>query len=374
MSDPLPPPVPVQPIVLSYGNPDLTPERPLIPLPEKFFHFFAAILLPLACFGITAVDKYPLAPKWQRDEWFDYLSLIPNFPVGWAFYPLLIFSIYAAGWMIFGTRKAVASAICRVGVFAGIVLAWQYAFIQVVSLQIADDTPALGALLGLVCPPALVGVTLFARWAADQLVWRRTWYHSPRGKHIFWAIVVAIVMGVSAFFSKAVLGIAIFFSLLLAPGLTMFSFVAMAIVILRRSERPESQTPLLAGAVAWLAAWGAAWVQSYQNAIDAYSKLPTTHSGCYIATATLRGHRRFIGRRIVAGRPLSPQLAILKSGELALRDRWPGLHRAMRAVYDTVGPRIARRIRHPLVADVVYLTLKPIEWCAVLCKAAAGGR
>lgn len=34
----------------------------------------------------------------------------------------------------------------------------------------------------------------------------------------------------------------------------------------------------------------------------------------------------------------------------------------MRRVYDYIGPRLARRLVHPLLADAAYLLLKPFEW------------
>ena len=67
------------------------------------------------------------------------------------------------------------------------------------------------------------------------------------------------------------------------------------------------------------------------------------------------------------GRPafrINRQLAYLKCGELAIRALAPGVHRRMRAIYDAIGPWLARRLRHPLAADAGYLALKPCEWFA----------
>ena len=35
-----------------------------------------------------------------------------------------------------------------------------------------------------------------------------------------------------------------------------------------------------------------------------------------------------------------------------------------RCVYNRIGPAVARRIRHPLLADVAFVALKPFEWIA----------
>lgn len=59
---------------------------------------------------------------------------------------------------------------------------------------------------------------------------------------------------------------------------------------------------------------------------------------------------------------VNPQLRYLKCGELALQTLRPRMHKSLRGVYNRVGPRLARRMTHPLLADLAYLSLKPVEW------------
>jgi hypothetical protein len=369
----LPPPLPVQPIVLGYSNPDLIPEQPLLPVPEKVFHFFTAIALPIACFGITALDRYFPGPRWQRGLWFDKLGLIPQFTVGWAFYPLLVVAMYAAGGMIFATRRSVDSVITRVCLFGGVILAWQYAFIHTVCIANNKDRTE-GILLGIFLPLGLVAALLFLRWAANALIWSRHWYRMRRGQLYFWVAITLAVVTLVVMFGWDVVAGSAFGGLALAPGLTMFSFVAMSIVALRRGKRLESPLPVVGGLTAWFGAMAAAWVHSYSNATVAYAKLPLQSPGCYVVTAATRGHRRFVGRRLIDGRVVTPQLAVMKAGELAIQARWPTVHRVLRSMYDVIGPRLATGIRNPVIADLVYVSLKPIEWAIVFYQTASTGR
>ncbi len=61
---------------------------------------------------------------------------------------------------------------------------------------------------------------------------------------------------------------------------------------------------------------------------------------------------------------MNGQLQYLKLAEIALRTLAPRLHRACRGVYDIFGPAFAREIKSPFMADLAYLTLKPVEWAA----------
>jgi hypothetical protein len=128
------------------------------------------------------------------------------------------------------------------------------------------------------------------------------------------------------------------------------------------------------GEVKWLLGW---WIGGYTlswsvavwSAVVYYRSLSTTAPDCFIAAAAARGHPRFVGSRRVRmanGHTLrvNRQLRVLKGFELALLALAPGIHRPLRAVYNRLGPVAARRIRHPLLADLAYVALKPAEWLA----------
>jgi hypothetical protein len=112
---------------------------------------------------------------------------------------------------------------------------------------------------------------------------------------------------------------------------------------------------------------------------EAYARLPVEQpEDCYIATAAARGHQRFVGAweivcRDGSIRRVNLQLAYFKCAELAVKATAPQLHRTIRGVYDTMGPKLANRLAHPVAADLAYLGLKPLEWLTRLALACLVG-
>lgn len=68
------------------------------------------------------------------------------------------------------------------------------------------------------------------------------------------------------------------------------------------------------------------------------------------------------GHRVVVNR----QLQIANAFEQVLEERVPRAHRRIRRFYDTHGYPIARHIRTKRACDMVYLLMKPLEWCFLL--------
>ncbi|MBK6795035.1 MAG: hypothetical protein IPG80_21380 [Anaerolineales bacterium] len=56
------------------------------------------------------------------------------------------------------------------------------------------------------------------------------------------------------------------------------------------------------------------------------------------------------------------QLQRLKALEIALMGVSAPSHRMMRRLYDVLGKRLARYIQNPILADIAYLILLPVEW------------
>ncbi len=356
-----PPPQPAIPVILDYGRADLLQEQPILSVAERVIHFLTVIVLPIACFAIS-FEHYMPGPEWQRGKWADYLGIIPT-KAGWPFYPLLMFSMFAGGWCIFRPRSAVQSLFVRVGLISGIALAWQYAFIQIVSLRtssMATDIP-----LGLFIPAAAVTVLVILHRLLNLLIWHRQWYHG-RVRRFYWIGLVVLLAGAMLFREsrQGVLGVAIFGPLFLAPGLTMTSLVLMLIACLTHGTvTPRDPLVILAWIIGWLAAFASAWIKSYQFAVEAYTKLPTSDPSCYIATAAAQGHGAIVGSWSTGdGHRINRQLALFKAGEKAIARRSPETHRWLRSIYDTIGPVIARQMSRRWLADLAYLTLKPLEW------------
>jgi len=107
-----------------------------------------------------------------------------------------------------------------------------------------------------------------------------------------------------------------------------------------------------------------------QTCEHTFSRLPLQHipGNChYLCTVAARGHGWLVrperlgvrgGETIVVNR----QLAVANAFEDLLHTRWPRFGRWCRAVYDRLGLPVSRVIRWRVVADVIYLAMKPAEW------------
>lgn len=123
--------------------------------------------------------------------------------------------------------------------------------------------------------------------------------------------------------------------------------------------------PPLVRFLALLAVGLPCWVAAIVHARRLYAGLPET-SGCFVVTAASRGHPGLVGSPqpvLHAGqvRRATQQLATFWALEAAWQRRSPASHAIFRRFYNRVGPRVARRIRHPWQADLVFLLLKPLE-------------
>lgn len=139
--------------------------------------------------------------------------------------------------------------------------------------------------------------------------------------------------------------------------------------------RALAASPALLGGYAVLSALAAhraaAGVLAFtQTCEHTFSRLPIQHipGNChYLCTVAARGHGWLVrperlgvrgGETIVVNR----QLAVANAFEDLLHTRWPAFGRWCRAVYDRLGLPVSRVIRWRLVADAIYLAMKPAEW------------
>lgn len=104
-----------------------------------------------------------------------------------------------------------------------------------------------------------------------------------------------------------------------------------------------------------------------------YSNIPAPKpeivagDGHYLCTVTARGHKKLVrpvragirsGERI----PVNRQLLIANAFENILEQYIPTFHKAIRSFYDRYGYPISRHINSKWSADIIYLTMKPLEW------------
>jgi hypothetical protein len=264
-------------------------------------------------------------------------------------------------------RRLCRLRLVRLGLYAGVVLAAQYALVLAI---------ALGGEAWLTCLIYLatgVGSTLlvYAVRKAIENVGRRF------VKVILIIVAVLVALATATLLTspnlRSIPLLPILGSLFVGPALALPAYLYMSIRAWRLAD-PQAKRPTMMAflpPLAWLAAMAVAWRTALHETIRAYSALPPTRpTGCYICTAAANGHRRLVGSRPLWLRGgsrmlVNDQLCNLKLAELALAAILPRFHRLSRRVYNHYGPILAAKISHPLLADLAYLSLKPFEWLAI---------
>lgn len=87
----------------------------------------------------------------------------------------------------------------------------------------------------------------------------------------------------------------------------------------------------------------------------------------YLCTVAAGGHRSIVrpirmGKRHGYEVIVNRQLCIANAFEQLLEERTPKFHRFVRNLYDKLGYPIAKHIRSPYLADIIYFIMKPLEW------------
>ncbi len=182
---------------------------------------------------------------------------------------------------------------------------------------------------------------------------------------VAWTVLYAFTLPWALFAVVTGIGVVI-----LAPFSTPFVYLG-AVVAYHRERRPETAPDSIAGTLGFTSLWALAASMGTYAALermnDLYAKLPERVSSgdCYLATVAARGDRRVTRARSIRlrdGRTLlvSRQLRRFKAFEIVLMAVAPGVHRALRAVYNRVGPPLAARMG-PRAATVLHVLFKPLE-------------
>lgn len=297
---------------------------------EKVFYVVAGIVMPLACFELAHLHPEGFRPKGQAGGIRPWATLLFNIRVNICFYLLMVWSMTALGLLLSDRERFRRMTLVRIGIYSGVVISAQYL------VALAASRYALGLLL--IVP---VGFAGFLLWVlADTSASVR--------KAILFLGAIGLVGGARYEYDRLLLFLAAV--LVTGPFWSLLAYGRMA----RRVWRADGPPRRLAGA-GWLGLFAASWFVAIQRAREVYASLPTKEpaGSCYVVTAAARGHRWLVG---------DAQLATFKTAEHALQARVPRFHRALRAVYDRLGPPVARRVVSPWLADLAYLSLKPGEW------------
>jgi hypothetical protein len=332
---------------------------------------YAGVALPIL-WHLATWSESPFPPDWQSGELYYKVAFTLSGSAGFVLYPLMLYPIVSLALLLYREARFANNLLVRFGVFSALpVTAWYCVILGIcmfgVPSLLSPQMPSVFVTWGLGC------VTPFVLWAIVRgLLWTRIKLHIPWVAILVIAVVIvgaiAVVEG-----TEPIIGFpvnAFLVSLLLGPYWCFDAYLAMTLRLSWCYPRPIRFTILqLMGVTSWLAALLAACRWAVILSLQEYAKLPLEPPAttCYIATAASRGHARFVGASTIRSRTgalwrINRQLIVLKAAELALRTLAPRLHARVRAIYDRLGPVIARHLTHPLLGDLAYLGLKPFEW------------
>ncbi|MEX0774939.1 MAG: DUF6688 family protein [Phycisphaeraceae bacterium] len=339
-------------------------------------YLLAGVLLPAVCF---ALGFALLGPSWQSRQLGDYLWLMFRGSVTWVFYPWLLFSMLSLALIVLRPHRFGGNVYLRAGVITGIPLALQYLVFEACSSAegALGSASIIAAVEVFVVLLAIGAVTIFNRYRYRIT---RRWR-----ARIGWTCLIGITLGAVFGWVLVLLGFVLtsfaYLELLIVPLMGMqllilitapcWTLTAFALLLVRLRHTPITGRRRWWVWPLWLSGWGASWAAGVHLALIEYAKLPLTPpQDCYVCTAAAHGHGRVVRAHEVSlshgtSSRVNDQMRRLKAAELALAVVAPRAQRFCRRIYDRLGPRLARRLRHPLLADAAYLALKPLEWLAM---------
>lgn len=334
------------------GQPDGAVIPPLLDKTWKFFIFgFFVIAAPI--FNFTVIEV--LEPEWQDGQLSSYINLFLSPKASLWFFPLLAYAVISYILLLQNSENYAKSFYIRLGIYTGTVLALQYSLLAMAGL----DSPANFFYILLIYLAPLL-FARFHRWLTSK--WK-----------VLWVNGVLIGLGLIAFIAAMIVMDSPgspFVLLLMIAGVSApfwsFLIALQASRWLWKYYETRFTLPRGFGIFAWLTVYMLALRFDIVKMFELYNALPTEPPNCYIATAAAKGHPRFVGSQEVIlanGKSMwvNRQLQRLKAVEIAWVGASGSSHRMMRRVYDILGKRLAKRIQNPILADIAYLLLIPIE-------------
>ena len=354
-------------VVLSTSSPFL--DRPTVwrwSLIAKITFMAVGVVLPILCFAVALFTNI-LMPSWQSGQLGVYASLLLKAPSAVVFFPFLLYCMMSMTAMVFRPAPNSKRFWVRLGIYSGVLLAFQYHLVLSISAIQLDGAgilffflaPVIAAIIWLV----LYNLVLFFQGIRSNPQYPKIVLLS----NVFLAFLIATFVAYPTLFFILII-VPFFF----ATSWCILAYATMTWHLLHRHREARWQFSLaqLLAVVGWVAAYCGSWRWSINLVLVEYAKLPTeAPHDCYVATAAARGHRRLVGTQPVnkiSGQTFlaNNQMRYLKAAELVLKTTCPTIHLWCRAVYDRLGPRLASWLVWPVLADVAYLALKPAEWTA----------
>lgn len=343
--------------------------------------FFVGNVVP-SLLLMTSSKSNAFRVDWQSGKFYDYAALLMSGVSGWIFYPFFIYAIASFTLGALRPRQFCHSRLVLFGIMTGVLLSLQTCFLLgVVWMQIEQVNSSRFVLLVSLVMPLWATVAVGFPWVFPWLI---KWFYgkgAAAARHswslpflMFGCPVTGLALA-ALFGDRASDGVvfllfwAVAFVVAAAPWWMVAAYVRLLICLVAfQNTRLRYRLSDLLIVLSWLGAFLAAWRFAVEQAVETYATLPTSApSQCYVATAAAKGHSQYVGSittQTTSGDVVivNLQLQYLKCAELAVKTIFPRLHHSIRKVYDLVGPRCVRWLRHPLAADAAYTSLKPIEW------------
>lgn len=329
-------------------------------------YVIGGLIIPFPALFFAAV----LTPRGQQVPETKLPALLFHPSIGWAFYLLAAYSMTCLALLVINPRRFQYLLPVRLGIYTAVLLDVQYLLC------------ALGALLSDVWfLPFEAGVAFLAVLLMFALF--RATERTRRLKGNLLAVIVLVgsligLMSAGLLLAMTSIWIAALTSSLLLAILMLgplMANLAMTRYLLRlgpASWVEQSRSRRFLAPLTWLSAYTAACAVAITRGVDYFAALPVQPSGiCYVASAAAKGHRHIVGSRPVRisaneVASINWQLRYLLCAEIALHVVSPSTHRLFRQLYNRYGPLLAAALIHPLLADLAYLSLKPLEWGARL--------
>lgn len=326
-------------------------ENIIPPLLDKTWKrvLFGVFVIAAPIFNFSLIEL--MKPEWQDGRFASYLYLFLLPEASWGLFPLLAYAILSYLLLLWDSEQFADSMIIRLGIYGGTLLALQYSILSFMATF--SVSPAVLAVILAYSAPLLLP-KLYA-WLRPH--WDKLFKRYRLAMIITILIIVALVLW-GFFFVLAIFGIASpFWSFLVALQASRW--------LLRHYETRFSFAKGF-GIFAWLFAYVFALRFNILKMFELYNTLPTEPPNCYIATAAANGHPNFVRSQevtLVNGKSMrvNRQLQRLKALEIALMGVSAPSHRMMRRVYDVLGKWLAKHIQNPILADIAYLILVPVE-------------
>jgi hypothetical protein len=323
--------------------------------------FFYGVYVPLGTLWLT-MEFRPFDPQWQSGTLAAHAALYLWPEAIWPFYPLIAAAIVGFTLLLYFPKRFIGVWYVRMALYSGVPIAMFLAVIA--AINVVPDPGSLESLIGTFIA-IVMALGLFA-------VIRMGFFRTKSGSRYF-STRYRVLVTIGTSFSLTIVYPFFFMSMVASPLTTLTAYGLLTSHIIRcRGEPWRFSLARFFAAMTWGIAILAAWRETARRAAELYSKLPThPPQDCYVCTAAANGHARFVGSWQVPtddgrSRCVNRQLQRIKLAELATARRLPRVHRYCRAVYDRLGPGLARSIRNPYLADLAYVALKPCEWAARL--------